>query len=172
MSFVVEDGTGVTNANSYAAVDDFKDYHNERGNDIAGLGTSQIQKLLIKATDYIERRWGMFFLGAREFDDQVLSFPRQDLLDDLGNDIVGIPNNLIYATSEYALLVNTQELFITPTVNETGFTVKSSRIKVGPIEEALEYATGSSFAATLRDFPMADSLLRAYVLPGGETMRA
>jgi len=68
MAFVVEDGSGVKNANSYATVQEFRDYHTERGRDVSGLTDDNIQYALILATDYIDFRWGPLFLGNRRWE--------------------------------------------------------------------------------------------------------
>lgn len=67
MAFIVEDGTGVLNANSYATVQGFKDYFGDRGTDVSAITDPTIQTLLVQATDYIETRWGLLFLGRKEF---------------------------------------------------------------------------------------------------------
>lgn len=67
MAFIVEDGTGVKSANSYATVQEFKDYFADRPEDVSAILDATIQTLLVAATDYIDRRWGLRFLGRREF---------------------------------------------------------------------------------------------------------
>lgn len=63
----VEDGSGVREANTYATVDFFKTYHNNRGNAISAITDNDIEKLLIVAADYIDTRWGLRFKGRRYF---------------------------------------------------------------------------------------------------------
>lgn len=67
MAFKVENGSGVVKANAYGTVQGFRDYHVDRGVDVSGLSDSHIQSLLVKATDYIDTRWGASFKGEREY---------------------------------------------------------------------------------------------------------
>ncbi len=107
MAFLIEDGTGIAGANSYMTALEFKNYHNDRDNDLSDVGAdNQIEKLLILGTDYIEQRW--IFNGGKEFDLQSLSFPRVALHDRDGDLVTGVPNKLKWALAEYALLANIQ----------------------------------------------------------------
>jgi hypothetical protein len=123
--------------------------------------------LLIKATDYIERKW--VFKGVREFEDQALSFPRLRLWDNEGDEVAGVPNKLKWAVSEYALLANSGELFLTPSTDTSGLQVQRLREKIGPIETETAFVGGSQ--TIVKNFPNADNLLRDYVIPGGQVIR-
>ena len=68
MTFLVEDSSGVKGATSYATVAFFQSYFLDRNIDVTGLSTAEIQALLIAATDYIDTRWGLKFLGIRKWD--------------------------------------------------------------------------------------------------------
>lgn len=67
MAFIVEDGTGIKGATSYATVQFFKDYFADRPDDVTGIADATIQTLLVEATDYIDTRWGLRFKGKREY---------------------------------------------------------------------------------------------------------
>lgn len=73
MAFTVENGSGVRGATSYATVQGFKDYHADRGNDVTAISDTVIQQLLIKATDYIDTRWGPLFMGCRQYESSLIS---------------------------------------------------------------------------------------------------
>ena len=77
MTFKVEDGTDVAGANSLATVAGFNAYQGDRGVDISDFGTPDIEPALIRATDFIEQRWGGRFKGTREF--SVVSAGRSTL---------------------------------------------------------------------------------------------
>ncbi len=84
MTFTVEDGTGVAGANSLGTVAGFKAYQGDRGVDISNFGTPDIEQALVKATDFIEQRWGIRFKGTRQFSDvsagrSTLTFTGQPL---------------------------------------------------------------------------------------------
>ena len=73
MAFIVEDGTGVSGANSYVEVSFVNDYLSERNraseNSWNTLSSAAKQANIIAATDYIEQRWGQRFLGNKKFKD-------------------------------------------------------------------------------------------------------
>lgn len=80
MAFVVEDGTGLANANSGASVAEADEYFTDRGI-TDWTGTNDVkQAALIRATDYIEMRWAGRWRYTMEFPDtpQALAFPRLD----------------------------------------------------------------------------------------------
>jgi hypothetical protein len=175
MAFTVEDGTGVVDANSYAAVADADAYFLERG--VTGWAGTDDQKetWLIQATDYIEMRFGRRFLGEKEFPDtpQGLSFPRTGIEDVDGNEIEGIPLCLMRATYEYANRARVAVLAPDPVFETNGRLLVGKRTKVGPIETDLKYAqsgAGSS-APTFRPYPAADALLRPLLAAVGGTYR-
>lgn len=65
MAFIVEDGSGKKGATSYGTVAAFEAYMTDRGIDITGLSTTVKQNMLVKGTDYIDTRWGLYFKGRR-----------------------------------------------------------------------------------------------------------
>lgn len=169
-AFVVEDGSGLDDSNSYESVAEFDDYCNARGMEV----TSQYndidkQRALIKAAEYIDLGPGQRFLGRRLLSTQAMKFPRQCLPDPefCWQFITGIPTKLKYAQSEYAFreLTTPGTLMPDPTVDETGLQVQSSFEKVGPIEERKIYLASS--AKTMKPFPKADAFLRDFTGPTG-----
>jgi hypothetical protein len=80
MSLIVENGSGLANAESYISVADADIYHSNRGNaDWASLTTTAKEQSLRKATDYIEQVYRLRFLGYRHTEAQALSFPRDEV---------------------------------------------------------------------------------------------
>ena len=88
--FVYEDGTGLSNANSLASVQDFKDYYSLRNVDISTLIDTQIEGFLVLGTDYIVQKYD--FKGSKLKDTQSLPFPRV-----VNNETI-FPINVKYAT--------------------------------------------------------------------------
>ena len=88
--FIVEDSTGLSNANSLASVQDFKDYYSLRNIDISTLTDTQIEGFLVSGTDYIVQKYD--FKGSKLKDTQSLPFPRV-----VNNETI-FPNNVKYAT--------------------------------------------------------------------------
>lgn len=111
MAFLVEDGTGLALANSYEGVTEFKAYHAERGNDITSDGINpftdpEIEMALIRASDYLDKRFGARWRGYKQTREQGRDWPRISATDD--NDYLysgtdAVPRNLKKATNEYGL---------------------------------------------------------------------
>lgn len=168
MAFTVEDGTGVTGANAYVDVTYADAYFSDRAVTAWTGDNAAKQAAIIKATDYIETRWGDRFLGSPEFLDprQPLGFPRTKLYDRAGQLVEGIPDNLKKATAEYALRALSGELMPDPTTDASGAVIVGNRQKVGPIETEVTYSTALGVQA-LKPYPAADRLLSQFIRGGG-----
>lgn len=119
MSLIVENGTGLANAESYISVADADTYHSNRGNAAwASLTTTVKEQALRKATDYIEQVYRLRFLGYRHTEAQALSFPRDEVqrkdftyLNQFSfypNDVV--PTEVANACADLGLRASTTEL--------------------------------------------------------------
>ncbi len=195
-TFTVEDGTGLAGSNAYLSVTEADDYHEGRGNTAWADGavtTALKQDAIVRATDYIEKRFGTKFRGCRRSGDQALEWPRLDAWDDSGYSFADIPVKLKQAVAEYA--IRSLTLFelspdprspVQPQSHLTGATqsteatgeVAKLREKVGPIEEETEFrdATGSISAAgnasksslvsdyNIPEYPAADMLLQGLLI--------
>jgi hypothetical protein len=130
MSFIVETGSNVANANSLASVEFADAYHAARGNAAwATLDLANKQYNLIKATDYFALTYRRYLLGAPAFIGQALPFPRIINYVNVGN-----PLDIQNAIAELALISSTLSLM--PNASRT-----KKRVKVGPIE--VEYDANS-----------------------------
>ena len=137
---IVEDGTGLTDSNSYVSVVFADDYFSARGvSEWSVLTTEQKEALLIKATDFIDNiyQWN----GKRQFKTQALRFPRVEIRDYEGTEIKGIPTCLKQAVCDASLIANSGELFQTQEAN--GQVVSE---KIG--ELAFTYANGKKETVT------------------------
>jgi hypothetical protein len=181
MAFTVEDGTGLDDSNSYASVAEFDAYFTDRANSAAlALSDATVQACLIKATDYIDQRFGARFIGTAVYEEQALAWPRDntgiDMFDfDEETEEGVIPVKLKYACIEYALRANDAPLAPDPTISESGVAMVTTMQKAGPVEQRFATAAGSSNAASvnlLRPYPGADMYLRdLLVLSGNRTIR-
>lgn len=165
MAFVVEDGTGLADANSYASVAFADAYFAERGI-TAWTGTNtQKEQWLVQATDYIDFRFGRRFAGERLTTTQALIFPI-DLYD-------GLPTVLLKATSEYALRAISGPLAPDLTFNASGTAVTETFRKVGPIETKTKFATSGAGSVLMkfRPYPAADALLAELFITGDQVIR-
>lgn len=170
MAFVVEDGTGLSAATSYVSVAEFKSYHGDRGNLIEACRDTDIEKALIRATDYVEARWRHRFKGRRLAGDQALSFPRIGLFDEEFRLVEGLPARLKSATHEYGLRALSGSLLPDPTTDASSLRVRRQKRRVGPIETETEYQQDPE--RLLKPYPAADRLLRGYVIAAGEVIRS
>lgn len=132
--FTAEDGTGLTAANSYATVDEFKDHHDGRGRDYAAYTDPQIQAALVKASDYIDKRFGRRWKGYRGSKNQGLDWPRIDAFDESDFLLSDVPDQLTKAAVEYAWLALTLGTELAPVPAKTAGRI--TKEKVGPIETA------------------------------------
>lgn len=103
MSFIVEDGTGVANSNSYEAIAGFESYWTDRGVDYSATTTATKQAWLIKATQYLDIN--MNWRGSKTDIDNSLEWPRINIPN---VDSDEMPVKLKSATSELAAVFNSQ----------------------------------------------------------------
>ena len=80
MSLIVEDGTGLANAESLCSVADADTIHAARGNTAwAALTTPQKEQNLRKGTDYMTGKYTTLRAGYRRLATQALDWPREDV---------------------------------------------------------------------------------------------
>lgn len=102
---VVEDGTGLSNADSFVSVAYADTYFTTRGVS-AWASLTNKEALLIKATDYIEAVYSESWKGVTLNDTQSLSFPR------IIDDATVYPDRLKKAVCELALKANDGDLLL------------------------------------------------------------
>lgn len=162
MAFIVEDGTGLANSNSYNTIAFLDEYHTDRANFTwtdESLATKQAKAII--ATDYIDVRFT--YLGQKLKTTQALEFPRENLFLD-GLELEEVPDIVKKAHAELAFIALSQSLFNTPASTERGLLLTKERTRVGPIEEEFEYDAELG-VRTVKDFPIPDRLLER--LSGG-----
>ena len=102
---IVENGTGLTNANSYASVAEFKTYATDRGlTESLALSDAVIESSLIKASDYLEANYYDAWKGTPTNIGQSLAWPRDGVYIDgvlLADNV--IPQKLKNANIELAI---------------------------------------------------------------------
>lgn len=160
MALIVEDGTGIANAESYVSLEDADVYHSRRGNTAwTTAPESAREAALLQATAYIDAAY-TFAGGARTMT-QALRWPRTWF--------VGLPPNLRVATMELALRALAGPLL--PDVSARTTTGQLIEQQVGPIRE--KYAAGSVTTTSGPRYPMIDALLAPLLggLPGRNAAR-
>lgn len=155
MALVTEDGTGLADANCYIDTTFADAYFADRGVAAWSSLTPDVKaNCCIKATDYIDTRWGYLFQGDLLTTTQALQFPRDAF--------TGIPTQLKKAVAEYALRASTADLAPDIEQDPTGYQVSRKFEVVGPITERTDYAFLGPGATRqlLKPYPAADMLLR------------
>ena len=162
--FQVESGSGDAGANAYVSVAYVSTHHSDRGNTAwSDFGTTEQEQAIVRATEYIDKRFGRQFRGVRQTKDQGLEWPRLDAFDNDGFLLSGgddVPRQIEKATAEYAiraaicgtlapdppLPVPKQDLTDStgtrPEQDATG-QITRTKDKVGPLEEERWYETTS-----------------------------
>lgn len=167
MAFTPEDGTGVVGANAYITVAFADTYHADRNQHTwADLNDDEKEGFLVRASDYIDKRFGRQFRGFRQTKEQGLEWPRLDAFDDDDYVLDLVPSQLEKATAEYALrAIDNDQL--APDNTDTG--VDSTFTKIGPIEieDTIKKSGGSSIVAStsIVDYPEADLWLSELLIP-------
>ena len=121
---IVENGTGLPNADSYVSVEFADSYFSARGVSAwVALTQTQKEQALIKGTDFIDSIYQWY--GKKATTEQSLRFPRVNLRDYEGQEVVGVPNCLKQAVCDASMLsANGTELF--QTKNENGDVVSET----------------------------------------------
>ncbi len=148
MAFVVEDGTGKTDANSYSSVAAADAYAADRGLTAwAALTTSAKQIALIKATDYLEATYYSSWKGYKLTEVQALAWPRSDVYVDqflLPSNLIPVP--LVKSCVELALRASAGETLI----EDQGRTITKEVVDVIETEYSEYGPTGTQFVAVSR----------------------
>lgn len=173
MPFTVEDGTGIADANSYASVAFADAYFADRNNTTwSAASTADKEFALVKATDYIELRFGSRWKGNLAPEATTLSFPRQYLYDRKGELVdLEVPTDIQKATAEYAVRALAADLLPDPDVAASGQAIKRTFDKVGPIETEVEFEGGAARPDLIRPYPTADRLLTFWITGVGGVIR-
>lgn len=160
MALVVEDGTGLSTAESYVSVAAATARQAALGNTTwATLTTAEMEQALRRATVRMEQTYREQWKGNRHTVDQALSWPRNSVVVDgfVVVDADVVPTDVANACADLALKAAAADL--TPDLAQGVV-----REKVGPIET--EYDRGSPQAKRYRAI---DMLLAPY-LKGGSGM--
>jgi hypothetical protein len=100
MALTVEDGSGLSNADSFASVAEFKTFCTGRGYVIEDFENAQIEAQLRLGFDWINTKHR--YKGDRKLINQAGEFPRVGLTDWSNYTIEGLPNKVKQANCELA----------------------------------------------------------------------
>lgn len=157
MALLIEDGSGVENAASYATVSEARLYASARGITLSVVD-ADVEVLLTKALDYVES-FRDRFKGDKLNGTGYLQWPRLNVdLDGFAVESDEIPLELVNAQIQAAI----EYLTVDPL--GTVSTAAVRREKVGPLE--VEYAVASGDLAFV-NMPKVDALLTPLLSVGG-----
>lgn len=155
MAITVEDGTGLVSADAYISEADADTYFAAIANATwASATTPAKEQAIVKATRYMEKRFGNKWRGIIASSTQALGWPRQYVYDERGTELDNqVPTAIAHACAEYAVHALTNDL-IPPVIYPVadGAPVPFGRIsrkieKVGPVYEETYYSTGGVHAS-------------------------
>lgn len=182
MALVVEDGTGLTNSESYCSVAFADQYHSDRGNfDWSGTDDASVaakEQALRRSTDYMMQAYRTRWIGARVGINQALDWPRfgvmlQDYVS--AGYYVGLAGNVLstivpvqvqqacalLALKTIAVDANGSPFDLSPDIGRV-----THREKVGSLE--VEYEPGRD---PYTQFRAIDALLAIFLEGGGSSIR-
>lgn len=151
MPLVVEDGSGLPDAESYVSVADFDAHCAAWGYDIAGRTAAQKEAALRQATVFIDTLGR--YRSRRLSPAQALEFPREDLTEWGGHPAPGVPPRVRRACAELAFKALSAPL--KPDVARGGRVLSES---VGPI--SVTFADDAPVGTTWR---LAEDLLEPFL---------
>jgi hypothetical protein len=173
-TFIVESGSGVSNANSYLSVADADTYHSIHSASTAWNGAENAAKeaALRLATQYLDVKYDTRYRGIKTNVQQALCWPRL-IGGYLTNIYYGrddyyyapnvIPQRLKDACAELALKVIQGDMLFVDLVNPGD--IKSETKKIGPLEKSVTYIGGKGL---VKKYPLVEGLLKP-LLSGSDT---
>lgn len=158
MSLVVEDGSGLSTAESYISVANAGTRRTNLGDNTAWdpLTTAQKEQALRKGAQYLEQRYGLRWKGIRLLSTQALSWPRYGAIVhgwDVDSDVV--PAAVANANADLALKSLTETLNVDL---ERGIVEE----RVGPLMTRYD-----EYAPQAKRYPAIDGMLAPYLTGGG-----
>jgi len=162
-TFLVEDGAGYSDTNSYLEIEDADEIISNYGNSAswAAATVSNKQTALRQATRYLDLYYT--WDGYRVYEDQALQWPRYEMYDEDGwliaEDI--IPEKVKQACAYLAVKVIDGDNLLEDFDNESQ--IKKTKDVIGPITEEREYVHGEEPGKT---YQTVDKLVKSFVYFG------
>ena len=165
MPLIVEDGTGIINADSYVSASEFGTYADDNGLSYADFSDDEIEQAIRRGTRYIDGNYASRWPGSKTYGrDQRLAWPRENVLDSDGSEI---PDNEIPWDLKAATIEASHRELIEPggLVPDAGGAPVTSET-VGPI--SVSYASPQNQNGGRPTRPVIDDLLYSLLLPSSE----
>lgn len=145
MTLILEDGTGVSGAESYASVAQITAYWGARlhdANATAWLDAdfANQEGAAREASAYLDAVYGPYYKGSRAGYVQGLQWPRTQALDAAGYPLPGKPVEIQNAVCELAVRALSARL---AEDDDRGNQIIKERVKIDVIEEEIQYADGA-----------------------------
>ena len=157
MSLIVEDGTGVINANAYISLAEFKAYASARFIDIDDFENDQINgAIVIASVDFISVNYD--FKGIALTEDQGMALP---------TDKVGINSDIKIATYQATMLSLNGRLFVDTTELSVNGAISSESKGVGSLSKSVEYSEDGRKYTSKYPTTNIDERLSSYLSGGG-----
>lgn len=162
MALIVEDGSGLADAEAYVSVADATTYHTNMGNSAAwaAVGVTAVQEAMLRrATNYMRNRYYGMWEGSAVASTQRLDWPRSGVPTRDGGSAIAsniVPEDVKAACAELALKAFSADL-----MPDSSQAVK--REKVGPLE--VEY---DEFSPSSPAYLAIDAMLAPFLLPGSQ----
>ncbi len=155
MAFVVEDGTGLADANALISLETFYSFADSRNANVDGYDSSAIQGAIVTASqDYISVYY--CFKGELLNPDQGLALPTTE---------VTINNKIKQATYEAALLSLNGNLFVNPSSIDSNGAILSESGSLSSMGDSVTYQEGTQYTTT-KPTPTVDLLLKPFITGG------
>jgi hypothetical protein len=167
---IVEDGSCVPSANCYVSLAYADEYMRNTGRtDWAAKTEDERKAFLINATKYIDRTYSQLgWKGQKKYHrKQSLCFPRVELFDKDGDEVIGIPEELKQAVCEAGYINTTvSSLF---DIKDSAGTVKRQKVDVLEVEY---YSQADSASGNyVSRYTILDSLLAGFYKKKGDYSR-
>lgn len=161
MALIVEDGSIVPGANSYASGHDFADYAQARGYDVPAT-LAQSETYLIMAMDWLE---SLNFRGLAVDPDHTTKFPRQSIYIDNHP----IKSNEIPRKVFYAQLAKAVEIMVGKKEAASGTAQRGqvTREKLGDMEVSYSVVSETTLRRDTPAFAESMTLIRPFLRTGG-----
>jgi hypothetical protein len=181
MALTVEDGTGLTTADSYLSEADADTYMTAFMRDDAawsGATSAAKEQALREATQLLDALYGRRWVGVRYSSDQSLHWPRSGGVDFDGFAIAAtsVPTKVQNATCEMAWRAITVGGVDTSTGDSTklaadksaGGNIASEMVKAGSVATETSYLGGKS---AVKEYRKIELMLAGYLKPAGVVTR-
>lgn len=160
---IVEDGTGLTNSDSYVSVAEADAYATARNLTKWNGSNANKEAALISATQFIEATYR--FKGSILKLTQSLSWPRTHVWDSDLRTLEGVPRQIKQATIELAIVALTQPLVASPEVAA----IKRKKVKAGSVETETEYAVSGGSNVDASPSVFAERILSDLIKSGSSS---